>query len=212
MFPPPNTGPPVNSKDPVFQFKSKSRVLNAIYSFYVYLHNQVAAINNSKYFIGIIIIIMNIAGKFVNFKMSKTVESYLKFSFSRNILIFAMIWMGTRDIFIALLMTIIFIFIVDYLFNEESMFCCLPENFTDSQISKLEETNIEITPDDINTIKRIMEKMSNKSNQTNITNQPNLMDGNNDLVMKETNHMENVKPNDDAEPFSMIQTGSMARY
>lgn len=155
-----------------FKFNTKSSVLKAIYNFYIYLHNQVLAINNSKYFVGIIIIIMNIAGKFVTFRMSKTVESYLKFSFSRNVLVFAMIWMGTRDIYIAALMSIIFVVIVDYLFNEDSMFCCLPENFTDGQINKLEEMGKELTPDDIETMQRILEKLQ-KGGKENMENKEN---------------------------------------
>lgn len=198
MFQPPMSGPANTKSEPKVIFKTKSKFLRAMYNFYSYLHNHVAAINNSKYFIGIIIIIMNIAGKFVTFKMSKTVESYLKFSFSRNILIFAMIWMGTRDIFIAILMTIIFVFIVDYLFNEESMFCCLPENFTDSQINKLEETDIKITPDDINTMKRIMDKMSKNADDNGYNTV--------DLAGKDTNIT------NEFQPFSSTQSGPMAGY
>ena len=62
----------------------------------------------------IMIIIINIASKFVTFKVSKTMESYLKFNFSRDVLVFAITWMGTRDIYIALVLTILFIIIFDF--------------------------------------------------------------------------------------------------
>jgi len=58
-------------------------------------------------------------------------EAYLKYTFSRDILIFAMAWMGTRDIYVALFITLLFSLCMNYLFNEESSFCCLPETFTD---------------------------------------------------------------------------------
>jgi hypothetical protein len=57
-------------------------------------------------------------------------ESYLKYTFSRSILIFAMAWMGTRDIYTALFITLVFDVCANYLFNEESPYCCLPESFT----------------------------------------------------------------------------------
>lgn len=57
-------------------------------------------------------------------------EAYLKYTFSRSILIFAMAWMGTRDIYTALFITILFGICANYLFNEESAYCCLPESFT----------------------------------------------------------------------------------
>ena len=74
-------------------------------------------------------------------------ESYLKFTFSRDILIFAMAWMGTRDIYVALFITLAFSICMNYLFNEESAFCCLPETFTEYHTSKLEDSPI--SPDEV---------------------------------------------------------------
>lgn len=101
------------------------------------LNDQVASINSSKIFAGIIIIILNIASKYVNMNLSKTVEGYLKYSFSRNILVFAATWMGTRDIYIALTMTLIFILVVDVFMNEECDYCVLPESFVDYHVDKM---------------------------------------------------------------------------
>jgi hypothetical protein len=103
-----------------------------------YLHNHVLAMNQSKIFAGIMIVIINIASKFVTFKLSKTMESYLKFTFSRDVLVFAITWMGTRDIYIALIMTTLFMIIVDFLLNENSAFCCLPSSFVNKHVSMLE--------------------------------------------------------------------------
>ena len=93
------------------------------------IHNHVNSINQSKIFAGIVILVLNISSKFVTIKLGKTMESYLKYTFSRNVLIFAMAWMGTRDIYIALVITILFVVIVDYLCNDESGLCCLPTKF-----------------------------------------------------------------------------------
>lgn len=106
-----------------------------------YLLDQVKVINDSKLFAGLMIIVLNIASKFVNIKLSKTIESYMKNTFSRNILVFAIAWMGTRDVWVAALIMIVFIFLMDYLLNEESMFCCLPEYFTNYHLSLLDDSN-----------------------------------------------------------------------
>ena len=89
-------------------------------------HDNIVNINNSKIFAGLMIITLNIASKFVTFKFSKTTEMYLKYTFSRQILVFAMAWMGTRDIYIAGGLTLLFIAIFDFLFNENSSLCILP--------------------------------------------------------------------------------------
>ena len=83
-------------------------------------------INSSKIFAGLMIITLNIASKFVTFKLGKTTEMYLKYTFSRQILVFAMAWMGTRDIYVAFALTMLFIVLFDFLFNENSAFCILP--------------------------------------------------------------------------------------
>lgn len=123
-----------------------------------YVSNYARSINESKIFAGLMIVIINIASKFVTFKLSKTVESYLKFTFSRDILVFAITWMGTRDIFISLGMTLLFIFIVDYLLNENSSICCLPQSFINEQINMLEGMEgREPTADEIKKAKEVLE-------------------------------------------------------
>jgi uncharacterized membrane protein len=116
-----------------------------------YLHHNIQAINNSKIFAGLMKNKLNIVSKFANFKLSKTLESYLKFTFSRQILVFAIAWMGTRDIYIALIITAVFVVVTEYLFHEDSRFFVLSEEFKDYHISMLENerNNDNITDDDI---------------------------------------------------------------
>ena len=90
-----------------------------------YLHNNIDRINNSKIFAGLMIISLNILSKYVNLGLSKSVESYLKYTFSRQLLIFTIAWIGTRDIYIALFVMIMVSLCTDYLFNEDSVFCIL---------------------------------------------------------------------------------------
>ena len=126
-----------------------------------YLHENVKAINNSKIFAGLMIITLNIVSKFVNIKLSKTMESYLKFTFSRNILVFAIAWMGTRDIYIAFFIMLLFIICSEHLFHEDSALCVLPSEFKDYHISLLdnEANNKEnFTDEEIEKAKIVLEK------------------------------------------------------
>jgi|TARA_B100000035_G_scaffold66809_1_gene54561 hypothetical protein len=105
--------------------------MRGIYNLFKYSNDNITALNQSKYFTGLMIIIINMAPRFMTVKLNKTLESYIKYSLNRNVLIFAILWMGTRDIIIAFVLTLVFMLFVDYLFNEESTFCCLPETFVD---------------------------------------------------------------------------------
>jgi len=104
-----------------------------------YVNQQVQLLNNSKIFAGLMIITLNVVSKFVNIKLSKTMESYLKYTFSKYLLVFTIVWIGTRDIYIALIVMFVFSIISDYLLDEESKFCVLPEAFKDHHLTILEE-------------------------------------------------------------------------
>lgn len=107
------------------------------------IHSNVTMLNGSKIFAGFMIIMLNISSRFVTIKLSKSMEAYLKYTFSRQILIFTIAWMGTRDIYIALTVAVVFTIIMDVLFNEDSSYCVLPVSFTEyhTQISEEQEDN-----------------------------------------------------------------------
>ena len=106
------------------------------------LDRQVTNLNTSKIFAGIMVMTINIASKFVKFKFSRGMENYLKYSFSRDVLVFCIVWMGSRDIYIATAVTLLFVFLVDVLLNEESAYCMMPETFVDY-------SNMKPTPEDV---------------------------------------------------------------
>ena len=126
-----------------------------------YFHSNIQRINDSKIFAGLMIITLNIVSKYVNIGLSKSMESYLKYTFSRQLLVFSIAWMGTRDIYIAFFITFIFTLCAEYLFNEDSVFCILSEDFRDYH-STLVDNDIantdKITDDEIQKAKDVLER------------------------------------------------------
>jgi len=106
------------------------------------LFDNVKMVNESKIFAALVILTLNLSSKFITLPMSKTVESFVKNSFSQYILVFAMSWMGTRDILISVFVTMVFGIFMEFIFNEKSAFCCLSEGFVDNQISKLNTAEV----------------------------------------------------------------------
>ena len=94
-----------------------------------YIHKKIMLMNNSKFFVGIIMIFLNIGSKYITVKFSKSQEAYLRNYIARELLIFSVVWMGTRDVYIALTMTAVFFVLTQHLFNEESPVCVLPEKY-----------------------------------------------------------------------------------
>jgi len=94
-----------------------------------YLNKLSDKLNNSKYFLGVMMILLNIGSKYVTVKLSKSQEAYLRNYIVRELLIFTVCWMGTRDILVSIVVTAAFFILTEHLFNEESKFCILPEKY-----------------------------------------------------------------------------------
>ena len=96
--------------------KVKDQKEHQSYTILSYLNNHLQYLNNSKFFAGVIMILLNVGSKFISIQFSKSTEEYLKMSLSKQILVFAMAWMGTRDIVTALLLTAVFVILSEYIF------------------------------------------------------------------------------------------------
>ena len=117
--------------------------------------------NNSKIFAGIMIILMNITSKYVPIKLGKTMERLMKHYISAPLLVFTVSWIGTRDLYIAFIITGLYILFAEILFNEDSSFCVLSEEFRDyhDQIEKEQlEKNEQLTEEDVIKARAVLEK------------------------------------------------------
>jgi hypothetical protein len=114
-------------------------IFQVIPNFFNYMHSNVMYLNSSKFFAGVIMILLNVGSKFISIQFSKSTEEYMKYTLSKQILVFAMAWMGTRDIYTALGLTAVFTILSDHLFNEESHMCVVPQKYR--VLHKLLDTN-----------------------------------------------------------------------
>lgn len=123
-----------------------------------YLHDHVMYLNQSKFFAGVIMIMLNIGSKFISIQFSKSAEQYFKLSVTKQILVFAMAWMGTRDIYTALVITAVFVVLSDHLFNEESRFCIVPHKYR--LLDKVVDANGDgfVSDEEIKKAEQILEK------------------------------------------------------
>ena len=130
-------------------------MLKSIISYLSYL-------NNSKFFAGVVMIMLNIGSKYVTVELSKSQEEYLKNNIGRQLLIFAISWMGSRDILIALALTAIFTILTDHLFNEESSMCIIPKKYRKYEhLLDLDKDNV-VTDEEIKKATEILEKAKRK--------------------------------------------------
>ena len=83
-------------------------------------------LSGNKYMLGLMILLINLGARYIGNEVGDFMHKVLNHKFARRFLIFLVIWMGTRDLVVALVITIGFIVLVNTLFNEHSQFCILP--------------------------------------------------------------------------------------
>lgn len=84
------------------------------------------SVNENKLLIGLALIFMNIASKFIVIELSETQKELLSNTILRQVLIFCIAFVGTRDVVVSLVLTAVFVILVDGLLHEGSPISILP--------------------------------------------------------------------------------------
>jgi len=124
-----------------------------------YMNSHMSFLNNSKVFAGCVMILLNVGSKFIQIQFSKSMEEYMKMTVTKEILVFAMAWIGTRDVFSALCLTGAFIILSEYLFNEDHDYCIIPHHHRVLPKFRNDQPNDLVTEDDISTLMSTLEKL-----------------------------------------------------
>lgn len=95
-------------------------------------------LNNNKYLACITMLLVNIGSKYVTIDISKGQEKILKNVIVRRFILFSIFFAGTRDLFLSVGFTILFVFLNTGLFHEDSKFCMLSKNLKYTDITETE--------------------------------------------------------------------------
>ena len=132
---------------------------------------NIYALNSSKFFAGLVMITLNIGSKYITLELSESQEDYIKYTLGRQILVFAILWMGTRDIVVALILTCVFIIFADYLLNDNSKFCIIPTNYTKKVNDNKDENKKKVTQKEINDAINVLKKARIQKNNNKSSSQ-----------------------------------------
>lgn len=88
-------------------------------------------INMNPYLLGIAYILLNLGGRFMVLSVTPAQEAFLQNIVFRPLLLFAIMFIGTRNLVVAFWMTLAVIVVLHYLFNENSSWYLL--NTTNKQ-------------------------------------------------------------------------------
>jgi hypothetical protein len=115
--------------------KYHNRLMNA----YAYLKHLVEPMNTSPFLAGISMLMLNIGSKYIELGLSSNQENALRAGIAREFLIFAMVFIATKNILLSILMTAAFVLLTDHIFNDKSKLCVCPTYF--HKIASVLDTN-----------------------------------------------------------------------
>jgi hypothetical protein len=131
------------------------------------IDSAILSLNSNPYFIGTMMLLLNLGGRFISLEMSKNQELFFQNPWVRRILIFTVLFVGTRNVVVAFWMTLFIILIIGYLLNENSSLCLFhlgkpgsscSEGPTPSQIQAQMTPATPFTPEEAEIFKRLHEK------------------------------------------------------
>jgi lysylphosphatidylglycerol synthetase-like protein (DUF2156 family) len=127
----------------------------------------VSIFNSNPYFIGIMMLILNLGGRFLILEVTKGQEQFFQNPWVRRVLIFIVLFVATRNIITAFWLTIIVVLVLGYLFNENSALCVFKGGRGGSKCAKKEGMvggsggaggGNGLTPDEQDILRRLSEK------------------------------------------------------
>jgi hypothetical protein len=122
--------------------------------------------NNNPYFVGIMMLILNLGGRFISLEVTKKQEQFLQHPWVRRVLIFTVLFIATRNLWIAFWTTLGVILFLGYLFNENSALCLFGQGGSPgASCNTAGSPSEEMTPEE----KEILQRLSAKAQRYQTT-------------------------------------------
>ena len=115
------------------------------------IQNFMDKLNENKFFFGVILIIVTIGGRFIISELNDSQKKLIHDPIVRKVFIFCAFFMATRDIYCAIILTIIFVLLISELFNDEENSIPLFEENENPQLQ--DEKKIQSMIDDLTEMK-----------------------------------------------------------
>lgn len=104
------------------------------------------SLNTNPYLIGILMLLLNLGGRFLSFELTKKQEAFLQQAWLRPFIFFTVIFIATRNLAVAFWVTLFFFFVIWVVANENSPFCLIPSwrNKSTDEPARVYETNVQV--------------------------------------------------------------------
>jgi len=124
----------------------------------------ISGLNSNPYFIGVMMLLLNLGGRFLSLEVSKGQEKFLSDPLIRRFLLFVVLFVATRNILVAAGMTVIVVILLGYVLNEGSDLYI----FRSTAVKKEEkvEPSFGLSMEETMILKRLQDKQAQAQTQT----------------------------------------------
>lgn len=135
------------------------------------IENVISSVNSNPYFIGCMMLLLNLGGRHLATGLTPEQDKFFQQPWFRRLLIFVIFFVGTRNVISSLFLTIVFIILLGYLFNDQSTLYLFNPNIPEEK--KKEEKKEEpkpksngLTPEEQDIHRKLSEKIARSTNMT----------------------------------------------
>lgn len=130
-------------------------VINPIDAFF-------GTLNTNPFFIGIMMLLLNLGGRFLGMEISKNQERVMQHPWIRRFFIFTVLFVATRNVLVAFFLTILVLVFLSFLLNENSDLYLGPKPKAESEQAQTPGLTVEETE----ILRRLTEKQQRMSKAT----------------------------------------------
>jgi len=129
------------------------------------IEQMITAVNSNPYFIGSMMLLLNLGGRHLSTGLTPEQDKFFQEPWFRRLLIFVVFFIGTRNIISSIFMSIVFILLVGFLFNDTSALYLFKPSIEDKKaedkktVAKTAPVYTGLTPEETDIHKKLTEKL-----------------------------------------------------
>jgi hypothetical protein len=123
------------------------------------------SINSNPYFIGVMMLLLNLGGRFLSLEVTKGQEKFLSDPMIRRFLLFVVLFVGTRNVLVAAGMTVVIVILLGYLLNEHSDLYIFHSTATKKPAKVADSGPSDLSMEELMILKRLQDKQANSQKQ-----------------------------------------------
>ena len=128
------------------------------------IEDMISSVNSNPYFIGSMMLLLNLGGRHLATGLTPEQDKFFQEPWFRRLLIFVVFFIGTRNLISSIFMSIVFILLVGFLFNDTSALYLFKPSVEDKKkeekpAAKTAPVYTGLTPEETDIHKRLTEKL-----------------------------------------------------